>query len=901
MVDSVRRQEVFPKHPLSKGDNKKKRSAARVPTPAMAQYLAVKKQYPGKVVFFRMGDFYEMFFEDARIAHEVLGLALTTRGEHLSQKVPLAGFPYHALDQYLDKMVRAGYQVAICEQVEDPKQAKGVVKRDVVEVVSAGTSLTEGALSDTQNRYLVAVSQADGVVALARADITTGELTVTIVPPDRFMDQLIAVAPTEIILPADWESKPGPFPPGLSPIITPLDEWIFAPSQAEDVLKTHFRVLSVKGFGLEGETAAVCAAGAALYYLREHQKRDLVHVRTLKVERHESGMILDAPTRRNLELIEPMSPAADRSGTLYGVLDRTRTPMGKRMLRRWLERPLLDVAEINRRLDAVDILAGNRKLRGELQQRLSKLTDLERSVARISLGRANGRDLQALRHSLELIPEFTSLLEEISEGLLAELKENLIPLPLVVTDIAATLVDTPPVSIRDGGLIRDGVDPELDELRRITHSGKGWIHAQQEKERSRTGIPSLKIGFNRVFGYYIEVTKVHADKVPPDYIRKQTLVNSERYITPELKEMEDRVLGAEEKIKNLEFQRFEDLRRRVTDHSGEIQSDAELLAVLDVLCSFAEAAAEENYCRPAVDEGERIEIVDGRHPVVEKLLPPGEKFVPNDLLLDRDGNRFLIVTGPNMAGKSTYLRQIGLIVLMAQSGSFVPARSAQVGVVDRIFTRVGAQDNLVGGESTFLMEMHEAANILHNATSRSLVLLDEIGRGTSTFDGMSLAWAMVEYMETNPDLQARTLFATHYHELTELERHFDGVKNLNVAVKQWGDEISFLRKIVPGFAGASYGIQVARLAGLPAELIERAKEILADLEMRELTPSRQDLRGRLSASIGKSVPPQLSLFVQNVSAFEEALKRLELDRMTPLEALNWLAQQKEKLNGKSPS
>ncbi len=870
----------------------------RTPTPAMAQYLAVKKQYPEKVIFFRMGDFYEMFFEDAKIAHDVLGIALTTRGEHLNEKVPLAGFPYHALDQYLDKMVRGGYQVAICEQVEDPKLAKGVVKREVVEVVSAGTSLTEGALADTDNRFLVSSSIADGVAALAQADITTGELSVSIVPQDRWMDRLIAIRPTEIIHAASVTAPPGPFPPTMNPVITPLDDWIFAPDHAEEVIRDHFKVLSLKGFGLDGETAAISAVGAALFYLREHQKRELIHVRTLSVERVESGMILDAPTRRNLELIEPMSFSASREGTLYGVLDKTATPMGRRLLRRWLERPLLDTGEINCRLDAVSTLLSQRKLRVQIEKLLSGLTDLERSVARVSLGRVNGRDMQALRRSLEKLPDLQSLLPDQDDSLLGGIKRDLIPLPDTVEDIAKSLVDSPPVSIRDGGMIRDGVNEELDELHQITHSGKGWIHSQQEKERSATGISSLKIGFNRVFGYYIEVTKTHAEKVPENYIRKQTLVNSERYITPELKEMESRVLGAEEKIKNLESQLFEDLRSRVTQRSADIQANARLIAILDVICSYATVSAEENYCRPEVDDNDAITMMDGRHPVVEKLLPGGEKFVPNDLEMDREQNRFLLVTGPNMAGKSTYLRQIGLIVLMAQAGCYVPCKSAKIGIVDRIFTRVGAQDNLVGGESTFLMEMHEAANIIHNATSNSLILLDEVGRGTSTFDGMSLAWAIVEHMETNPKLQARTLFATHYHELTELESLFDGVKNLNVAVKQWGDEISFLRKIVPGFAGASYGIQVARLAGLPLDIIERAKEILSDLEERELTPHRQSVRGK-TADTTKKAEPQLNLFIRHVSAIEETLKRLDPNRITPLEALQWIVEQKQKLDGSS--
>ncbi|MCX6639285.1 MAG: DNA mismatch repair protein MutS [bacterium] len=866
-------------------------------TPLMAQYLAVKKQYPGTVVFFRMGDFYEMFYEDAKIAHDVLGLALTTRGEHLGEKIPLAGFPYHALDQYLDRMVRSGRQVAICEQVEDPKLAKGIVKRDVIEVVSAGTALTQGALTDSDNRFLVALAQADGVAALARADLTTGEFVLSILPPDRWKDRLIAIHPAEVVYPAGMET-PGPFPPTLNPVLTPLDDWIFSLQPAEEVLKNHFKVLSLKGFGLEGETAAICAAGAALFYLKEHQKRDLIHIRNLSVERHEEGMILDAPTRRNLELLEPMSVSGKRSGTLYGVLDRASTPMGRRLLRRWLERPLLDHAEINRRLDAVEFLLEGRQTRTEIAGILGKLTDLERSVARISLGRANGRDLQALRYSLEKLPELQALLPDHPEGLLGEVKATLVLLPEVVEDIRKSLVESPPISISDGGMINKGINEELDELRRIAHDGKGWIHAQQEKERQRTGINSLKIGFNSVFGFYIEITNSNRDKAPPEYIRKQTLVNSERYITPELKEMEAQILGAEEKIKRLESELFEGLRRRVSEKGAEIQTDAQLLAVLDVLVSFAVVAAEENYCRPEVHNGDEINIFDGRHPVVEKLLPPGEKFVPNDLEINRTDHRFLLVTGPNMAGKSTYLRQIGLIVLLAQAGCYVPAKSAKIGIVDRIFTRVGAQDNLVGGESTFLMEMHEAANILHNATSRSLILLDEIGRGTSTFDGMSLAWSIVEYMETNPRLQARTLFATHYHELVELEQFFDGVKNLNVAVKQWGDEISFLRKIVPGFAGASYGIQVARLAGLPPEVTERAKEILAELEDQELSPSRRTVRGKKARLSGiKAAETQLNLFIRQISPVEEALYKIDPNQMSPLEALNWIVEQKNKLGG----
>jgi DNA mismatch repair protein MutS len=864
-------------------------------TPLMAQYLAVKKQYPNTVVFFRMGDFYEMFYEDAKIAHDVLGIALTTRGEHLGEKIPLAGFPYHALDQYLDRMVRSGRQVAICEQIEDPKLAKGIVKRDVIEVVSAGTTLTQGALTEADNRFLVSYAQADGVSALARADITTGEFVLSILPPDRCRDRLIAIAPAEIIHPAATEI-PTPMPPNFNPVITPLDDWIFSLHASEEMLKNHFKVLSLRGFGLEGETAAICAAGAALFYLKEHQKRDLIHIRTLSMERYEDGMILDAPTRRNLELLEPMSVTGKRAATLYGVLDRAATPMGRRLLRRWLERPLLDVVQINKRLDAVEFLLSNRQIRTEIHNILCRLTDLERSVARISLGKANGRDIQALRLSLEKLPELRELLPQDGDQLLGSIYHNLILLPKVIDDICRTLVESPPISISDGGLINTGIQPELDELRQIAHDGKGWIHSQQEKERQRTGINSLKIGFNSVFGFYIEVTHAHRDKVPQEYIRKQTLVGSERYITPELKEMESRVLGAEEKIKRLESELFEELRQRVTASGAEIQKDALLLAELDVLTSFAIVSAEEGYCRPVVNEEDVIFITDGRHPVIEKLLPPGDKFVPNDLEINRSDHRFLLVTGPNMAGKSTYLRQIGLIVLLAQTGCFVPAKSATIGIVDRIFTRVGAQDNLVGGESTFLMEMHEAANILHNATSRSLILLDEIGRGTSTFDGMSLAWAIVEYMETNPKLQARTLFATHYHELVELEQFFDGVKNLNVAVKQWGDEISFLRKIVPGFAGASYGIQVARLAGLPLEVIERAKEILSELEEKELTPSRRVVRGRRAKQTGTSaVESQLNLFIRQVSPVEEAIRMIDPNQMTPLEALQWITDQKKRL------
>ncbi|TKJ40265.1 DNA mismatch repair protein MutS [candidate division LCP-89 bacterium B3_LCP] len=867
----------------------------RKPTPAMSQYLAVKKEYPDKVIFFRMGDFYEMFFGDAKIAHDVLGIALTTRGEHLNEKIPLAGFPYHALDQYLDKMVSAGKQVVICEQVEDPKLAKGVVKREVVEVVSAGTALTEGAFSSQDNRFLVALVPDDDQVAIAWADITTGELTVSILPKESVDDRLIAIGPAEIIFPTSTGQTFGSSLTGLDPIITSLDDWIFAGDHTEEILKKHFNVLSLKGFGLDGSVSAVSAAGATLFYLQEHQKRDLTHIQSLNIERQEEGMILDAPTRRNLELAEPMSVSGGRDATLLGVLDQTSTPMGRRLLRRWLERPLVDVYDINRRLDAVELMVNDRGLRTETAKVLSQLTDLERSVARISMNRANGRDLQALRHSLEKLPVLQDLLPQNDHGLLGELRHRLVLLPEVIKDIAETLVDSPPISIRDGGLIRDGVNSELDELNEIAHSGKGWIHSQQEKERNRTGIPSLKIGFNKVFGFYIEVTKTHQDKVPPEYIRKQTLINAERYITPELKEMESRVLGAEEKIKNIEVQIFEDLRQRVTKRSGDIQIDAGVVAVLDVLVNFAIVATQEDFSRPEVGEDESIILTDSRHPVVEKLLPPGEKFVPNDLEIDRNENRFLLVTGPNMAGKSTYLRQIGLIVLMAQTGCFVPCKSAQIGIVDRIFTRVGAQDNLAGGESTFLMEMHEAANILNNATPKSLILLDEIGRGTSTFDGLSLAWAIVEHLETDPKLQARSLFATHYHELTELAQLFEGVQNLNVAVKQWGDEISFLRKIIPGSAGASYGIQVARLAGLPLDVIERAKEILSDLEEKELMPSRRNIRGRRSDSTEAESENQLHLFIREISQVEESLKKIDPDQLTPLEALQWVIEQKKKL------
>jgi DNA mismatch repair protein MutS len=871
-------------------------------TPLMTQYQAVKSQHPDAVLFFRMGDFFEMFFEDAKIASKVLGLTLTSRGHGKAGDVPLAGFPHHALEGYLGKMIRAGYRVAICDQVEDPKLAKGIVKREVIQVATPGTLTEERLLETKRSNFLTAASVSGDRCGLASVDASTGEFMVTECGLDRISDELDSIHPSELLVAedqAEWFESRLPRN-GHRPVLTRREPWIFGRAHGYEMLIRHFGTASLKGFDCEDLDAGLSAAGAAYAYLRETQKTNLAHIRRLRRYSDDQTMTLDASTRRNLEIAASMS-GGGREGTLLSILDRTCTAMGGRTLAAWLSKPLRRLTAIRERLEGVAELAADRDLRDSLRRQLKGMSDLERIIGRVASGRATPRDLAALGGTLDRVDPLKQSLAGTRSIRCAAIRDGLTPCAEVVGRIRAALADDPPALIGDGGVIREGYDAELDGLRSLAFSGKDWIAKLQSAERDRTGIASLKVGYNRVFGYYIEVTNPHLAKIPADYIRKQTLVNAERFVTPDLKDMEEKILNAEEKLAGVEARLFDALRAFTAGFVETIQENGRLTGELDTLTSFADAADEYRYVQPSVTDEDGIVIEDGRHPVVERLLPPGQPFIPNDVRLDNSDHQVLVITGPNMAGKSTYLRQTGLIVLMAQVGSFVPAKAARIGLVDRIFTRVGAQDNVAGGESTFLVEMNETAAILNNATPKSLVLLDEIGRGTSTFDGLSIAWAVAEYLHNQSRVAAKTLFATHYHELTELALILPRVKNYNVAVREWGDHIVFLRKIVEGGCDHSYGIQVARLAGLPPEVIARAKEILRNLEANELTPNRVP---KLALGEGEALrvaqaPPQLDMFAAREAQVAEALRALNLDGMTPLEALKKLDELKRLAEGDS--
>lgn len=871
-------------------------------TPLMRQYRKIKAQYPDAIVLFRMGDFYETFEEDAKITAKVLGIALTRRANGAAADVPLAGFPHHALDTYLPKLVKAGYKVAICEQLEDPKFAKGIVKRDVIEIVTPGVAVIDKLLDNRANNFVCALSFKDRKVGVAFADVSTGEFYTSEIYLEELPNLLDTITPSEIIYSKSSKSLVEQTLEKVQakPALTRLEDWIFKYDYAFEVLTNHFQTQSLKGFGIEELELGIISAGAVLHYLQETQRTRLTHIR--KISRYDNSdyMVLDPATKRNLEIATSYS-GETTYGTLFSIIDKTQTPMGARLLKKWVLRPLKKLEPIQKRLEAVKELYENQKLRKELYEILGEIGDIERLISRIAIrahlpgttGRANPRDMINLKESLKKIPKIKSLLVDAKSETLQKISKLLNPLENVVSLIETAIVDDPPATVSDGGVIRDGYNPELDELRYITRSSKELIANLQQKERERTGIPSLKIDYNSVFGYYIEVTKPHLDKVPPDYIRKQTLVNAERFITPELKEYEEKILTAEEKISALEAELFNQLREKISEHTEAIQKNAQLLAMLDCFVSLAEVAVENNYTCPIVDESDVIEIKDGRHPVVEKILPAGERFVPNSVYLDNSENQILIITGPNMSGKSVFLRQVGLIVLLAQIGSFVPASYARIGIVDRIFTRVGASDNIAGGESTFLVEMHEMANILNNATPKSLILLDEVGRGTSTFDGISIAWAITEYLHENPKVRAKTIFATHYHELNELAEIFPRIKNFKADVREVGDKIIFLHKIVPGYADHSYGIEVAKMAGLPKEVTERAKEILMNLEQKELTPHEKSKKKISKEALREKF--QISLFELNDSKLRDEILNLDIDNMTPIQALMKLHELKGKI------
>jgi DNA mismatch repair protein MutS len=870
----------------------------------MRQYAQVKAKYPDTILLFRMGDFFETFDEDAKITSKVLGIVLTKRSNGAAGEVPLAGFPHHALDSYLPKLLKAGYRVAVCEQMEDPKFAKGIVKRDVIEVVTPGVAFSDKVLALKQNNYLLAIAlpsslaTGDDMIGIAFVDVTTAEFSVSEFPLRQLPEQIGSLSPSEILVQKrDRESLKEILKDRYTGLYSKLDDWIFNYDYAYELLINHCKTQTLKGFGIEDFRLGIIAAGAVMNYLQETQKANLLHIKKITPYNTSEYITLDQSTKRNLEITTSIEGHAE--GTLFWVLDRTQTPMGGRLLKRWINFPLRRIEPITQRLEAVAELVHLQDVRKNISITLSNIGDLERLISKICTNRANPREVVSLKSMLNSISNLKSQLSSIKSIPLVKLRDGLQPLNDVINIISTALSDDSPLSLVDGNVIKKGFNAELDELRDLTHNGKSWIANLQRTERERTGISSLKVGFNNVFGYYIEITHTHKEKIPQEYIRKQTLTNAERFITPELKEYEEKILNAEDKMLALETKLFTELRMLIAEHAESIQQNARLIAMLDCFVSLAEIAVEYNYIRPEINDGTQIEIVEGRHPVIERLLPPGEPYTPNDTIIDNDDNQVMIITGPNMSGKSSYLRQAGLIVLLAQIGSFVPAKKAIIGIVDKIYTRVGASDNIASGESTFLVEMHEAANIVNTATPRSLILLDEVGRGTSTFDGISIAWALTEYIHNR--IGAKTLFATHYHELNELADLFPRIKNLKVEVREYGDKVIFLHKVVPGFADHSYGIQVAQMAGLPEEVTERAKKILKNLEGSELTVHDDSEKGKVKSksitSKGRIAPAemQLTLFEVKDDKLRDEIKKIDIEKMTPLEAMQKLAELKKKM------
>ncbi len=876
-------------------------------TPMMQKYLETKKEYPDCILFYRLGDFYEMFFEDALTASKELEITLTGKNCGLKERAPMCGVPFHAVEGYLNKLVAKGYKVAICEQVEDPKMAKGLVKREVVRVVTPGTNLDTQALDETKNNYIMCIVYIADRYGVSIADVTTGDYFVTELDTERkLLDEIHKFTPSEIICNEAFYMTGMDFEDlkhRLNIAIYSLDSWYFSDETAKNTLLSHFKVADVQGLGLEDYGSGTVAAGALLKYLYETQKNSLGNMTSLQLYSTGKYMIIDSSTRRNLELVETLREKQKR-GSLLWVLDKTKTAMGARMIRSFVEQPLIEKAEIERRLDAIEVLKEHAMTREEIREYLNPIYDLERLIGRVTYQTANPRDLIAFKSSLEMLPFLKHLLEEFKAPLLRDIQADLDPLEDIFALIDASIAEEPPISIRDGGILKEGYDEEIDKLRHAKTEGKGWLMELEAKERERTGIKNLRIKYNKVFGYYLEVTNSYRDMVPDDYVRKQTLTNAERFITADLKELEDIILGAEDKLVALEYEIFRDIRDKIAGEVQRIQKTAKAVAGIDVFSALALVAEHGNYCRPSLNEKGVIDIKNGRHPVVEKMIN-NDIFIANDTYLDNKKQRISIITGPNMAGKSTYMRQTALIVLMAQIGSFVPAESAKIGIVDRIFTRVGASDDLASGQSTFMVEMTEVANILRNATHNSLLVLDEIGRGTSTFDGLSIAWAVVEHISNPKLLGAKTLFATHYHELTELEGKLDNVNNYCIAVKEKGDDIVFLRKIVPGGADKSYGIQVAKIAGVPDSVIARAKVIAEELSAHDIAEftGRITVEGTPAKKRNKKLDEvdltQMSLFdtVKDDDIIDE-LKDLDLGNLTPIDALNKLYQLQNKINNR---
>jgi DNA mismatch repair protein MutS len=892
-------------------------------TPLMRQYSAIKKEHPNALLFFRLGDFYELFFDDAILAARELQITLTARNKEKGMAIPMCGVPYHAAEGYISKLIRRGFKVAVCEQVENPRLAKTLVRREVTRVVTPGTA-ADSSLNPEENNFLAAVATVADRVGFAALDLSTGEFRATEFAGEsagrRIQEELEQLRPKEMLYGSSaplFENRNSgettvlarPLPELATPTAprrstsgwaeTPLDDWIFAPDHAIPLLENHFGVLSLEGFGLAGKQAAASAAGAILYYIRSTQRGTLDHVDRIGFYERQNCLVLDAVTVRNLELIEPLFAGTDAGVTLFRCLDATVTPMGKRLLRTWMLRPSLDPVEIKGRLDSVEVQMKDTVRREELRRALDGILDLERLLSRVTLETANPRDVLALAASLARIPKVRSVLGGLNASRLAALHALTDELADLCEKIDRTLVPEPPLTLSDGGVIAAGVDKDLDELRDLSRNSKQYLAQVETRERERTGIGSLKVKFNSIFGYYIEISKANLHLSPTDYERKQTLVNAERFTTPELKEYESKILDAQEKIVEIERRLFAELRSAIAAEAKRIRQTALALAEVDVLGSLAHIAALRNYCRPHFDETEKeavggdLEIVEGRHPVIElqELATAGDRFVPNDLFLDSASHNIVVLTGPNMGGKSTYLRQAALIVIMAQMGSFVPARAVRLGIVDRVFTRIGASDNVARGRSTFMVEMTETAAILHTATARSLILLDEVGRGTSTYDGLAIAWAAVEYLHAR--VRAKTLFATHYFELTELAEQLSGVKNYHVSVKEAGGSVVFLRRVEPGAADRSYGIEVAKLAGLPNEVVVRAREVLAEHESSERRLSEHLTPG---SSAEPDRPTQLTIFTPLSQPVLEKLREVDLNRLTPLEALNLLAELKRQID-----
>ena len=850
----------------------------------MRQYMEVKTEYSDTIVLFRMGDFYETFNEDAKTAAKILGIVLTKRANGAAADVPLAGFPYHALDNYLHKLVNAGHRVAICEQVEDPKLAKGIVKREVIEVVTPGTITSEQALDQKANQYLASIHFGKSNVGFAVLDQSTGEFFIGQCLPEKLAESLRKISPREVLIAetvvystANWYRE-------LKPFVTKVEDWLYNYDQSYRTLIDHFKVKSLKGFGCEHLNEGIIAAGTIFHHITQSLSSAVDHISTIRPILDEYVMGLDGFTVRNLEVFQSLATQGTH-GTLIDILDKTVTAGGGRLLKQWLNRPITYLKQLNRRLDIVESFQKKNRTLEDTQNCLKNISDIERILGRVNNGKITPKEINGLHYSLVQIPELISVLKNSNDTHLKTFIQNFVDTDGIKDRIAETLNPDAPSQVKHGNVVLDGIDPELDELRKLSIGGKEWIANLQKSERERTGIPSLKIGYNKVFGYYLEITRVHSEKVPEEYIRKQTLVNAERYITPELKEYEEKILSAEEKIESIESRIFHELCQYILSQAGILQENAAVLSRLDVLSNFAWVSISNKYTRPIFTKAGTIKIKAGRHPVVEQLLPATERFIPNDLSMNTEKSQIHLITGPNMAGKSTYLRQVGLIVLMAQIGCFVPAESAEIGIVDKLFTRVGASDNLAGGESTFLVEMNEAANILNNATEKSLILLDEIGRGTATYDGLSLAWAITEYLHQKKEVAARTLFATHYHELTDLENTLERLENHHIAVKEFGDKIVFLRQIMPGPGDKSYGIYVAQMAGLPNQVISRAKEILNF----HLTNHPTDEQGK-----NTFVENQIPMFAEQESELKKDLSNLDLMQVSPLEAIKKLDELKKK-------